>query len=126
MQEFVTAVKESGAETAEPTNLDSTPVEFILDGRKMRAYRPHSGQLTFMMAAMGRGQSQQQRYAAIINIMMASLHPTDADYFEGRLLTNDLKERMEIEDIEPIFEYLVKQWFREESEADGEAGGDSQ
>lgn len=119
MQEFITAVEDNIAEGDETEK----PIEFKLDGRRMRAYRPHEGQLTFMMAAMGRGQTQEQRYAAIINIMLESLDEGDADYFESRLLTRDRKTRLKIRDIEPIFEYLTQQWFRPESEADGEAGG---
>lgn len=119
MQEFITAVEDNIAEGEETEK----PIEFKLDGRVMKAYRPHEGQLTFMMAAMGRGQTQEQRYAAIINIMMESLAEEDADYFESRLLTRDRKTRLKIKDIEPVFEYLTKQWFRPESEAGSETGG---
>lgn len=119
MQEFITAVEDNIAED----DATEKPIEFKLDGRVMHAYRPHEGQLTFMMAAMGRGQTQEQRYAAIVNIMLESLDAADADYFESRLLTRDRKERLKIKDIEPIFEYLTQQWFRPESEADTEAGG---
>jgi hypothetical protein len=85
--------------------------EFTLDGRVLRAYQPHEGQLTFLMAALGRGQSQESRYASIINLMMEALRPEDQDYFESRLLTRDPKERLPIKKVEEIFEYLVEEWF---------------
>lgn len=86
-------------------------VEFMLDGRKMRAYWPTDGQLAFMLAALGRGQSQDSRFAAIINIMMESLRDEDQDYLEGRLLTRDPKKRLPIQQVESIFEYLTEEWF---------------
>lgn len=124
MKEFITAVEDhiEGADTAAIE--DGPYVEFKLDDRVMRAYRPNEGQLTFIMAAMGRGQSQADRYASIVNLMMQSLRDEDADYFESRLLSRDPKRRLRIkEDIEPIFAYLTEEWFRPTTEADGEAGG---
>lgn len=118
MKEFITAVEDA-------ENEDESYVEFKLDDRVMRAYKPNEGQLTFMMAAMGRGQTTQQRYGAIINIMMASLRDEDADYFENRLLSRERKERLTIKQIEPVFEYLTEEWFREDPASGGETAGDS-
>jgi hypothetical protein len=67
MKEFLTAVEET--ERGE----DEAYVEFKLDDRVMRAYQPTEGQLAFMLAAMGRGQSDESRFASIVNIMMESL-----------------------------------------------------
>jgi hypothetical protein len=64
-----------------------------------------------MLASLGRGQSQDQRFASIINIMLESLREEDAEYLETRLLTRDRKKRLPSEKIEEIFEYLVEQWF---------------
>lgn len=86
-------------------------VQFKLDDREMKAYPPHDGQLAFMLASLGRGQTKEQRFAAIINIMMESLREDDKDYLESRLLTGDKKNRLGIKTIEGIFEYLVEQWF---------------
>ena len=125
MKEFITAVNNQ-IEDDSPTEEESF-VEFKMDGRVMRAYTPNEGQLTFIMAAMGRGQTTQDRYASIVNVMMEALRDDDADYFESRLLTRDPKRRLRIkEDIEPIFAYLTEEWFRASDEAGGEAGGGSQ
>ena len=129
MKEFTTAVKRHIEEapetdTNEPTKRTGPYVEFKMDDRVMKAYRPNEAQLTFIMAAMGRGQSTQERYGNIVNIMMESLDSEDKDYFESRLLTGDPKQTLSIEeDIQPIFAYLTEEWFREEPEAGSEAGG---
>jgi hypothetical protein len=79
--------------------------------RVLHAYQPTEGQLIFMLASLGRGQSKDQRFASIINIMLESLREEDAEYLETRLLTRDRKKRLPSEKIEEIFEYLVEQWF---------------
>lgn len=78
--------------------------------RVLRAYPPTDGQLAFMLAALGRGQSQESRFASIINIMLESLRDEDRDYFEGRLLTRG-PQRLGVKTIESVFEYLTEEWF---------------
>lgn len=87
------------------------PIEFELDGRTLHAYRPTEGQLAFMLAALGRGQTSDSRTAAIINVMMESLRDDDKDWFEARLLTKDPKKRLGVKTIEAVFEYLTEEWF---------------
>jgi hypothetical protein len=110
LKEFITAVEEVTAED-EGTKAEEQYVEFKVDDRVLRAYPPNDGQLAFMLAALGRGQSQDQRFAAIINIMMSALRGEDQDYLEGRLLSRDPKVRLPITQIEAIFEYLTEEWF---------------
>jgi hypothetical protein len=86
-------------------------VPFMVDGRELRAFYPTDGQLVFMLASMGRGQSQQGRFSAIVNVMMESLRDEDQDYLEERLLAHDRKKRLALEKLEEIFEYLVGEWF---------------
>lgn len=132
MKEFVTAVAEVEAEDdreaqikalmereenplsredAEAEVSGETYIPFKVDGRELHAYMPTDGQLAFMLAALGRGQSADQRFAAIINIMLSSLRDEDADYLEGRLLDRNPKTRLPIEQVEAIFEYLTGEWF---------------
>lgn len=106
MKEFVSAVV-----AAEGSEDDEDVIEFKLDGRVMRAYRPHAGQLTFLSAAMGRGQTNDARFASIINLMLSSLRDEDADYFESRLLTRKASDRLRMEQVEEIFEFLMSEWF---------------
>jgi len=110
MKEFVTAVEEVAKED-DGTPVEEQYVEFKLDGRVMRAYQPTDGQLTFMLAALGRGQTSDQRFAGIVNIMMSSLRDEDQDYLESRLLSRDPKRRLPIKQVEAIFEHLVEEWF---------------
>lgn len=110
MKEFTTAVEEIAAE-ADGTPVEEQFVAFKVDGRELRAFQPTDGQLAFMLAALGRGQSADQRFAAIINIMLSSLRDEDADYLEGRLLSRDPKKRLPIKQVEAIFEHLTEEWF---------------
>lgn len=107
MKEFVTAFEQMQDENAE----EETPIEFKVDGRVLRAYKPTEGQLVFMMASLGRGQSAEGRFAAMINIMLESLEAEDKDYLEGRLLDRNPKTRLQPSMIEQIFEYLSEEWF---------------
>jgi hypothetical protein len=100
------------AETEEPAVEGAEkPILFKLDGRLMHAYMPTDGQLAFMLASMGRGQTADGRFASIINIMLECLRDDDKDFFESRLLTRDPKKRIPARTIEAVFEYLVEEWF---------------
>lgn len=109
----IKALMEEGKtrEEAEYEVADEKYTEFKVDGRVLRAYQPTDGQLAFMLAALGRGQSADQRFAAIINIMLASLRGEDQDYLEGRLLSRDRKHMLPIKQVESIFEFLTEEWF---------------
>lgn len=106
MKEFISAVADSEAKEE-----DEDFTEFKLDDRTLRSYTPTSGQLMFMLAALGRGQTTETRFAAIINIMLSTLKDDDRDYVENRLLTRDPKLLLAPEKIEEIFEYLSEEWF---------------
>lgn len=86
-------------------------VEFDLDGRIMRAYHPNEGQLAFMLAALGRGQTKEGRFSSILNIMFESLRDDDKDHLESRMLSRDPKHRLPMKQIEGIFEFLTEEWF---------------
>lgn len=109
MKEFTTAISEAVQE-ADGTPVEEQFVEFKVDERVLRAYPPTPGQMTFMMAAMGRGQTDDQRFASIINIMFASLRASDRDWLEGRLLSRG-KDSIPMATIEKIFEHLMEEWF---------------
>lgn len=109
MKEFVTALEETALE-AGGTPVEEQAIEFKIDGRVLHAYPPTDGQLAFMLAALGRGQTSDQRFAAIINIMLGCLRDEDADYMESRLLTRG-PERLPVKQVENIFEFLMTEWF---------------
>lgn len=89
-------------------------VHFTLREREMTAYQPHDGQMAFLLANLGRGQTSDGRFAAIVNIMTECLRGGDKDYFESLLLTGDRKKRLKLKTLEGIFEYLTEQWFRDD------------
>lgn len=122
MKEFITAVEEVVTEDS-GTPVEEQYVAFKIDGRELRAYQPTDGQLAFMMAALGRGQTDDQRFAAIINIMLASLRDDDADYLESRLLTRDPKKRIPMKQIEEIFAYLSEEWFARPTQSSSDSAG---
>lgn len=107
MKEFTSAVEDAATED---DALDKY-TEFKVDGRVLRAYQPNPEQLTFMLAALGRGQAQETRFASIINLMMSTLRGDDQDYMEARLLERDPAKRLKIQMLEGIFEYLMEEWF---------------
>lgn len=110
MKEFTTAVQDMSDDANEVPE-DERVIPFMLDGRELKAHQPTDGQLTFMLASMGRGQSQDQRVSSVLNMMLAVFNEDDKDYLEGRLLTRDPKRRLSLAKIEEIFEYLVEEWF---------------
>lgn len=98
--------REEAEEATEPF------IEFKMDdGRVMHAYHPEDGQLAFLMASMGRGQSNDQRFAAIINLMLACLRDDDRDYLENRLLQRG-KGRLRVKQVEEVFAFLSEEWFQ--------------
>ena len=111
MKEFISAVEEvlTEEETGKPA--EEQYVEFKIDGRVLHSYPPTEGQLAFMLASLGRGQTNDRRLAAIINIVLSSLRGEDTDYFEQRLLTRDPVQRIGLDMIEQVFEFLIEEWF---------------
>lgn len=86
-------------------------VEFKMDGRTIRAYTPTPGQLTFLLASMGRGQTRDSRFSSIVNIMMETFDEDGRDYLESRLITRIPSKMLQLESLEKIFEHLVEEWF---------------
>lgn len=97
---------EAEAETAEDPY-----IEFKLDGRVCKAYTPTPGQLAFLLANMGRGQTKDGRFASIMNVMLESLDEDDQEFVENRLLTRRRGKMMDLKVLEGIFEHLVEEWF---------------
>lgn len=141
MKEFITAVEDIVSEDERESKIaalieqgktreeaeaevdDENFVEFKIDGRVLRAYQPTDGQLAFMLAALGRGQTQDSRFAAILNIMFESLREEDKDYLESRLLSRDPKKRLPMKQIEEIFEYITSEWFARPTQSPSDSAG---
>jgi len=100
MQEFNTAIKEVVE--------DEKFTQFKVDGREMKAYAPDDGQLAMLLATIGRGSSDQDKVAGLINFFCAVLDDEDATYIEVRLL--DRKDPFKLDEVEKIMEWLVEEW----------------
>jgi hypothetical protein len=98
-------------EAEESVDSELGVVSFKVDGRVLKANPPNDGQLVFLLAAMGRGQTDDSRFASIINIVLSSLREGDADYLESRLLNPSPKHRLPVKKVEEIFTYLAEEWF---------------
>lgn len=107
VKEFITAVKDDEADLEKDDF-----IEFKLDGRTMKAYTPTSGQLIMINATLaGRGQTNEQRFATMLNFLFSSMDPEDCDHIESRLMTRVPSRRLEMEQLEDIFSFLMEEWF---------------
>lgn len=98
-----------GVET-DPETGEEKP-KFKETKRVLKANMPTTGQMTFLLATTGRGQSNQSRFAGIVNVMLSCLEPEDADYFEERLVARERYKRIGMKQVESIFEHLTTEWF---------------
>lgn len=114
MKQFVSAVREADPEAEglpEDGPDESKKIQFMLDDRVMTASQPTTGQLTFLAASTGRGQSKLSRFSSILNVIFECLDEDDQEYLEGRLLTRDPKNQVPMAQVEEIFAYLMEEWF---------------
>lgn len=120
MKEFTTAFEALQSET----EADGVkPIEFKLDGQTIKSYPPTDGQLAFMMASMGRGQTSDGRFAAIVNILLESFDDEGREYVETRLLTRDDSRRLPVSQVNDIFEFLIEEWFGRPTEPQSGSAG---
>jgi hypothetical protein len=91
------------------------PTVFEFYERVIKSYQPLPAQLAFLMASMGRGQTNDARFAAIVNIMLESLKGDDKDWFESLLITGDPKKSVDLPVLEEVFAYLTEEWFRDDA-----------
>lgn len=132
MKEFVIAVTDSVAADAgeEEGVVPFTLIDEVKDPRTgetkqvkrvLKAYPPNPNQLAFLMASMGRGQTDQTRFASYINVMLESLRGDDRDYFEHRLLSGDPSEAIPMDKVEEIFMHLTEEWFGRPTESQSDS-----
>lgn len=111
MKEFDTAVKEV-TEVDEGTTFKITTRDAkgkITDETELLAYKPSDGQLAMLMASLGRGSSETDSVAGVINFFVKVLDSSGARYIENRLLDR-ADTGFELEQVEDIMEWLVEEW----------------
>lgn len=72
------------------------------------AYQPDEGQFAMLMAMTGRGATQSDRIAGIINFFVNILDEEGSDYLQSRLLNR--LDPFGIDDVEQIMDWLSEQW----------------
>ncbi len=94
------------AATAAESQTDGIP--FLFDGRKFLCYKPDEAQLAMLMASTGRGASDTDRIAGVINFFVKVMSDESASYFERRLL--DRKDPFGIEDVDHVMRWMIEAW----------------
>lgn len=102
MKEFTTAINEVIEGDTE------APMEFLLDGEKIRAYKPTEGQLAMLMASMGRHTTDQTKIAGIIDFFVAVLDEEGHQYVVSRLLSRD--DPLGIVQVQEVMEWMIEEW----------------
>ena len=74
------------------------------------AYQPDEAQFAMLMASVGRGASDADRIAGIINFFVNILDEDGADYLQGRLLTPTRIDPFGIDEVEQIMDWLAGEW----------------
>lgn len=90
--------------------LNGVGTPFEVDGFKMTAYKPDEGQFAMLMASVGRGSTDGDRIAGLINFLVNIIDTRGADHLQKRLLTPVWKDPFGIEEVEQIMEWLAEEW----------------
>lgn len=99
MQEFNTAVKNRKRES----------LTFKIDGQEITSFRPKDGQIAFLMSGtIGRGVSESEGIAAILDFFTSTLDEKSRDYIESRLL--DGEDDFDFDEATAIVRWLIKEW----------------
>lgn len=76
--------------------------------RQFRAYRPNGAQFAVLMAMVGAGRDSVDRVSGVINFLIATLEPDDADVIQARLLNR--KDPFGLEQVEEIIGWMTEEW----------------
>jgi hypothetical protein len=101
MKEFTSAIEES------EQGLEA-PLEFKIDGRVVRAYRPTDGQFAMVMATLGRHTSMSTKVAGIIDFFVGIMDEQSHQYVVDRLMSRD--NQLGFDKVQEIIEWMVEEW----------------
>jgi len=104
MKEFISAIEEA-EQTEEPGEV---PLEFMLDGHELKAYRPTDGQLALLMSSLSRHTSMNTKIAGCIDFFVEVLDPDSHAYVVGRLLSRE--NPIPFEKVQEIIEWMSEEW----------------
>lgn len=102
MREFITAIVE------QEEGDEERPVEFALDGRELRAYKPTESQFALLMVAMSRYASDREQAAGVIEFFLNLLDDSSREYIVNRMFSRE--DPLPIETMIDMTEFLVEEW----------------
>lgn len=83
-------------------------IHFEIDNFPIIAYEPEPAQFAMLMASIGRGSSEMEKMAGIINFFVKILDDRGAAHIESRLL--DRKDPFDLDKVEEIIDWLTEEW----------------
>lgn len=101
IKQFTTAAERAASDAARE-------IKFEVDGFPVTAYEPDPSQFAMLMASIGRGASEIEKIAGIINFFVKVLDDRGASHIEARLL--DRKDPFDTDKVEEIIEWLIEEW----------------
>lgn len=90
------------------TRINEQGEEEILETREMVALNPDPAQVAMLMASLGRGSTQTDRIAGMVNFFVNVFDTDSAEYLEQRLL--DRKDGFGPDQVEDILAFLMEEW----------------
>lgn len=118
MKEFETAARASSRELGE----DSIPFKIkrvdedgtVIQVRELTAHLPDENQIILLTSGLGRGGTQSQRVATVMNFFYNVLDKADGDYIEARLW--DADDEFGLAQVVSIAEWLIEEWSGDPSQ----------
>lgn len=101
MKEFLTAAEEA-------TEDQEQPIEFMLDGVPLKAYRPTQGQIAMAMAATSRHASIATQTAGAIDFFVNIFDDMSHQHVVERLLSRE--DPLGLEQVQEIISWLMEEW----------------
>lgn len=101
IKEFTTAAKHAAGEAEDP-------LEFSLDGKVLRAFRPTEGQLALLMAAVSRHTSEATKVAGAIDFFVSIMDQDSYTYLADRLMSRE--DPIGLEQITEVTQWIIEEW----------------
>lgn len=101
IKEFHTAAKEAAGKIEDP-------LEFAIDGKTLRAYRPTEGQMAMLMMSLGRHTTESTKIAGAIDFFVSIMDQESYNYLADRLLSRD--DPIDLEEVTEVVQWIIEEW----------------
>jgi hypothetical protein len=108
---FKTTAK-TGAGTDEDDSDVGTTLDFVLDDRRITAYKPKTAVFGVLFSASSRRASSADQLFMLFDFLDNVLDSADVAYIRGRIL--DSKDSLGVSDIGKIVNSLVENWLTDD------------